>query len=62
VKVEIDENVCIGAGECEFLAPSVFQVGDDGVAHVVDLSAVDLDTLKKAEAGCPSGALRLVEE
>ncbi|HCB34365.1 MAG TPA: ferredoxin [Acidimicrobiaceae bacterium] len=61
--VTIDAAKCIGSGSCEMLAPSVFEVGDDGVAHVIepnpspDLAA---DVLA-AVAGCPTQAIEAEE-
>ena len=31
----VDEDLCIGCGRCEELCPEVFQLGDDGISHVV---------------------------
>ena len=34
MKVWIDENYCTGDGLCEELCSAMFELGDDGVAHV----------------------------
>jgi len=36
VRVWIEQDYCTGDGLCEELCPDVFQMGDDGVAHVRD--------------------------
>jgi ferredoxin len=61
-RVEIDANVCIGSGTCEAIDPSVFEVGDDGVAVLVEGAAADEETLRRAAESCPSGAIRIVGE
>lgn len=33
MKVSVDQDVCIGSGNCMAIAPDIFQV-KDGVAHV----------------------------
>ena len=34
MKVWIDQDLCTGDGLCEEIAPSVFQLDDDGLARV----------------------------
>jgi ferredoxin len=57
--VEIDGDKCIGSGSCEMLLPEVFEVGEDGLAHVLDpdppaeLSA----KLNQAVESCPTTAI-----
>jgi ferredoxin len=60
LKVEVDKNVCIGSSQCEHLAPTVFMLGEDGVAIVLDPSSVDEEMLLLAERSCPSAAIRLI--
>jgi ferredoxin len=33
MKVSVDEDVCIGSGNCQAIAPDIFSVRD-GIAHV----------------------------
>lgn len=56
-RVHVDEDVCIGAGECEMVAPGTFEVGDDGVSHVLDPRGDSEEALLQAEKNCPSGAI-----
>lgn len=35
MKVWIDQNYCTGDGLCADLCPEVFEMGDDGLAHVI---------------------------
>lgn len=36
MKVWIDQDECTGSGLCEVLEPSVFEIGEDGLAVVRD--------------------------
>jgi ferredoxin len=65
VRVDAEESLCIGAGQCVRWAPEVFDQ-DPGRGVVVVLTALVPDgpaaaTLRKAVAGavraCPAGAL-----
>ena len=62
IKIAIDKGLCIGSGTCEALDPAVFQVGDDGIAYLVDGSVPDDAMLREAAASCPSGAISVVAE
>ncbi len=59
ISVAIDRDLCIGSGTCEAIDASVFQVGDDGIAYLVDESPSDEEILRRAEQSCPSGAIRV---
>ncbi len=54
---EIDEDTCLGHGDCLEAAPGVFVLDD--VARVVG-SAPD-DVLLRAAEACPSVAIRLID-
>lgn len=54
----IDESACLAHGDCEELAPDVFQVGD--VASVVGTAPKER-LLAVAEA-CPASAIALLDE
>lgn len=61
MRVEADRGLCVGSGTCEFLAPDVFEVGEDGVVQVLrpQPGRADEDAVRDAVAQCPTGALRL---
>ncbi|MGR6965794.1 ferredoxin [Geodermatophilus sp. URMC 61] len=63
MRVEVDPDRCVGSGNCELLAPDVFEVGDDGVVRVLRprLGEADEDAVRDAVARCPTGALGLAE-
>jgi ferredoxin len=56
-RVWVDGATCIGAGNCARLARGAFRLTDEGVAEVVDQSAVDEARLRLAERSCPTGAI-----
>lgn len=65
MRIEIDEDKCIGAGQCVLSAPEVFdQREDDAVAYVLDGDpAPDLrPVVRQAAQLCPSGALTVTED
>jgi ferredoxin len=59
--IAIERGACIGSGDCIRLAPTAFELDEQGVAIVLDPSTVDEDTLRQAERSCPSGAIVLTE-
>lgn len=63
-QVQVDRDVCIGAGLCVLAAPEVFdQSEDDGLVVVLAAGALaDPDAaVREAVRRCPSGALSLRE-
>ena len=60
-RVEVDQMMCIGSANCVEVAQGVFQLNDEDKAEVVDPTAQDIETLRKAEEQCPVAAI-LVEE
>jgi ferredoxin len=60
-RVEVDQQMCIGSGNCVEVAKGVFQLNDEDKAEVVDPTAQDIETLRKAEEQCPVAAI-VVEE
>ena len=61
VKARIDEELCVGTGVCEATAPDLFEIGDDGISHVlVDFVPEDrLQAAREAAANCPTRALKV---
>lgn len=64
MKVEVDTSVCIGAGQCAHVASALFDQDDDGLVLALtdDVEPGLEGTARRAEALCPSRAIRLVEE
>jgi ferredoxin len=63
MKIIVDRTKCTGLGICESLAPSVFEVDDNGdlVLLADTVPEEELDAVEDAVAGCPTEALRLAK-
>jgi ferredoxin len=61
IRIEVDQDSCIGSGICESIAEDVFRVGDDGVMTLVTEAVSDdrADAVRQAVARCPTGAIRI---
>jgi ferredoxin len=62
MRVRLDQEKCVGAGQCVVNAPSVFDQRDsDGIGVVLDSEpASDLDAdVRAAAALCPALAIQL---
>ncbi|MCL2585377.1 MAG: ferredoxin [Streptosporangiales bacterium] len=59
-RVEVDEDTCMGTGACEYTAPDVFEVGDEGVVKIIGPVPEDDKKVRDAVAECPVGALKLL--
>ncbi|MBV9486022.1 MAG: ferredoxin [Frankiaceae bacterium] len=61
MKVRVDTDRCTGHGVCESIRADVFEVGDDGMVHLLneEFTADMRPQLEEAVAECPTQALRL---
>jgi ferredoxin len=57
LEVVIDRDLCMGSGNCVYEAPGVFELDDDSVATVVDLTASAEEQILAAARKCPTGAI-----
>lgn len=55
-RITIDESTCTGCGLCASNCPDVFEVADDGLAHVIANSCASCDVKEVAEQ-CPANAI-----
>lgn len=62
MKITIGES-CSGHGVCEGIRPDLFEVGDDGFAHLLTetFTEQDRDDIDYAVSQCPTQALKLEE-
>lgn len=64
-RVEVDREVCIGAGLCAWNAPEVFEQDEEGLSRVrADAESgegLDEDAVDEARSACPAQAIRLLE-
>lgn len=62
-RIEVDQEVCIGSANCEYWAPEAFEVdGETGKATVLDPAGDSEEAVEEAIHGCPTGAIRRVEQ
>jgi len=58
LEVEVDPGLCIGAQRCVYLAPDIFEMGEDGFATVKPLSGAELDEkIIQVARQCPNYAI-----
>ncbi|WP_300348141.1 ferredoxin [Clostridium sp.] len=59
MKAAVDKDTCIGCGLCPSIAADVFDMDDDGKAHVIvdEVPANSEEVAKEAETSCPVGAI-----
>lgn len=63
MKVSVDQGLCQGHGQCVESAPEVFEVRDDGFAHVlreIDSAQVE-GKVREAAGRCPVEAIVIDE-
>lgn len=63
MKAEVSQETCIGCGLCPSIAPAVFEMKEDGKAHVISdpVQELDEDAAKEAESSCPVNAIGVHE-
>jgi ferredoxin len=73
VKITVDPDRCVGSAYCQRIAPALFDLGDDGIAFVLDSGQPGTDAgtdagtgtgaaaAKEAEAACPAMAIAILE-
>ncbi|WP_416968994.1 ferredoxin [Streptomyces sp. 4F14] len=59
MRIDIDTDVCIGAGQCALTAPQVFTQDDDGFSTLTDDHADHLadPLIREAARACPVSAI-----
>jgi len=55
--VKIDKKKCIGCGTCPGICPEVFEMGDDGKAHVKKDANKKAKCMEQAIEDCPVDAI-----
>lgn len=61
--VEIDRTLCIGSGNCESLAPGIFEIDEQNLVRFQEETPnIDPEHLKDACAVCPVDALRVYND
>lgn len=58
-KPVVDESICEGCGSCVEVCPEVFQLADDGKAHVVGPDKCNTCNCQEAADLCPVQAITM---
>jgi ferredoxin len=63
MKITVDRDRCVGSAYCQRIAPATFDLGDDGIAIVLDadVAGPQAAAALEAEADCPSMAISVKE-
>ncbi len=59
MRVRIDREKCVSAGNCVVTAPTVFLLDSENKARLIDAGSVDEDVLFLAAEMCPTEAIVL---
>ncbi len=60
MKATVDHDLCIGCALCASVCPEVFEMGDDGMAHVIGEVTPEVeDSAKDAQESCPTEAISI---
>lgn len=61
--VHVDEDLCIGAGQCVLVAPQIFDQDDRGLVILLDASPPPAlhEAARKAAKLCPARAIAIEE-
>ncbi|WP_280343275.1 ferredoxin [Nocardia neocaledoniensis] len=64
MRIELDRTKCTGLGICESLAPSFFEVDENGdlIMRKDDVADGELAEVEEAVFSCPTEALRILRQ
>ena len=57
LQIRVDHDLCMGNGQCVFLAPEVFRHNDDRQSEVTDPAGAPEEQTLQAAGFCPTGAI-----
>ncbi len=55
-KIKLNRNECIGCGSCSAICPKLFEMIDDGKAHIVGVDKKEIDELEVEKLECSEAA------
>jgi ferredoxin len=61
MRITVDSDRCVGSADCQRIAPASFDLGEDGIAVVLDADVADADAaaVREAESACPAMAISI---
>ena len=64
MKTKVVENLCIGCGACQAIAPEEFELNDSGVSQNLNeyVKEENKEAVKEARDTCPTNAIIVEEE
>lgn len=64
MKAKVIENICIGCGACQAVAPEVFEINDNGVSECTKtlIPEEEYENVREAQQNCPTNAIDIEEE
>ena len=57
LSITVDHDLCMGNGQCVFLAPEVFRHNANRQSEVVDPAGAPEESVLKPAGFCPTGAI-----
>jgi ferredoxin len=57
--ITVDHSVCMGNGQCVFLAPEVFRHNENLQSEIIDPAGAPEEQVLKAARACPTGAITI---
>jgi ferredoxin len=61
-RVNVNPHLCIGSGTCVAVAPTLFDIGDDGSARPLPSAIESGEKLNEAISRCPTGAIEVTAD
>ena len=62
MRITVDSERCVGSAYCQRIAPATFDLGDDGIAFVLDADGANADApaaVREAASACPAMAISI---
>jgi len=63
MRIDVDHDACVGAGQCALVAGEVFDQDDDGIVEVLNAEpgADQEPAVRRAVSLCPARAIAVIE-
>jgi ferredoxin len=61
LRITVDHDLCMGNGQCVFLAPEVFRHNANRQSEVIDPAGAPKETVLRAAGFCPTGAISVAD-